>query len=105
MYESLGFEELTPLGASVLLGLGLGVVYGVLAQRSAFCLRRSLVGEWRDCLPALGVWAMGLATAIAGTRLAVGVASSPSSRTGSSPPTCPSLPPWRAARCSGPAWC
>ena len=73
MYESLGFEELTPLGASVLLGLALGGVYGVLAQRSAFCLRRSLVGEWRDCLPALGVWVMGLATAIAGTRLAVGV--------------------------------
>ncbi|MCY4451502.1 MAG: YeeE/YedE family protein [Immundisolibacterales bacterium] len=71
MYESLGFEELTPLGASVLLGLGLGFLYGGLAQRSAFCLRRSLVGEWRDCLPALGVWVMGLATAIAGTRLAV----------------------------------
>ena len=72
MFESLGFKELTPLGASVLLGLVLGGVYGVLAQRSAFCLRRSLVGEWRDCLPALGVWVMGLATAIAGTRLAVG---------------------------------
>ena len=72
MFESLGFEELTPLGASVLLGLALGGVYGVLAQRSAFCLRRSLVGAWRDCLPALGVWVMGFATAIAGTRLAVG---------------------------------
>ena len=72
MFESLGFEALTPLGASVLLGLALGVVYGVLAQRSAFCLRRGLIGPWRDCLPALGVWVMGLATAIAGTRLAVG---------------------------------
>ena len=71
MYESLGFEALTPLAASVLLGLVLGGVYGVLAQRSAFCLRRSLVGAWRDCLPALGVWVMGLATAIAGTRAAV----------------------------------
>ena len=71
MFESLGFEALTPLGASVLLGLGLGGIYGALAQRSAFCLRRSLVGQWRDCLPALGVWVMGLATAIAGTRLAV----------------------------------
>ena len=71
MFESLGLEELTPLGASVALGLALGGVYGVLAQRSAFCLRRSLVGEWRDCLPALGTWVMGLATAIAGTRLAV----------------------------------
>ena len=71
MYESLGFEALTPLAASVLLGLVLGGVYGVLAQRSAYCLRRGLVGAWRDCLPALGVWVMGLATAIAGTRLAV----------------------------------
>ena len=71
MFESLGFEALTPLGASVLLGLALGGVYGALAQRSAFCLRRSLVGPWHECLPALGVWVMGLATAIAGTRLAV----------------------------------
>lgn len=72
MFETLGFETLTPLGASVLLGLALGGIYGALAQRSAFCLRRSLVGEWRECLPALGIWVMGFATAIAGTRLAVG---------------------------------
>ncbi len=54
-----------------MLGLVLGCVYGVLAQRSAFCLRRSLVGPWRDCRPALGTWLMALACAIAGTRLAV----------------------------------
>ena len=71
MFEELGFEELTPLTASVLLGLILGCAYGALAQRSAFCLRRSLVGQWRDCLPALGTWVMALACAIAGTRLAV----------------------------------
>ena len=71
MFEELGFEELTPVAASVLLGLALGLAYGVLAQRSAFCLRRSLVGRWRDCLPALGVWTMALACAIAGTRLAI----------------------------------
>ena len=71
MFETLGFEETTPLAASVLLGLALGGLYGVLAQRSALCLRRSMVGRWRDCLPALGAWAMALATAIAGTRLAV----------------------------------
>ena len=71
MYESLGFEALTPLAASVGLGLVLGGAYGALAQRSAFCLRRSLVGPWSECLPALGVWVMALATAIAGTRLAV----------------------------------
>ena len=71
MFEKFGFEELTPVAASVLLGLALGLAYGVLAQRSAFCLRRSLVGQWRDCLPAAGAWAMALACAIAGTRLAV----------------------------------
>ncbi len=71
MFEEFGFEELTPVTASVLLGLVLGLAYGALAQRSAFCLRRSLVGAWRDCLPALGTWVMALATAIAGTRLAV----------------------------------
>ena len=71
MFEELGFEELTPLTASVLLGLVLGCAYGVLAQRSALCLRRSLVGQWRDCLPALGAWAIALACALAGTRLAV----------------------------------
>ena len=72
MFEALGFEELTPLAASVVLGLALGLAYGALAQRSALCLRRSVVGPWRDCLPALGAWALALALAIAGTRLAVG---------------------------------
>ena len=73
MFEELGLGELTPLTASVLLGMMLGGAYGALAQRSALCLRRSLAGKWRDCLPALGVWTMALACAIAGTRLAVAV--------------------------------
>ena len=73
MFESLGFEDVTPIAASVVLGLGLGLAYGLLAQRSAFCLRRSLVGPWYECLPALGTWVMALAFAIAGTRLAVSV--------------------------------
>lgn len=71
MFETLGFERVTPLQASVVLGLVFGAVYGMLAQRSRFCLRRSLVGEWSECLPALGVWAMALALAIAGTQGAV----------------------------------
>ncbi len=71
MYESLGFEELTPLTASVILGLLLGCLYGVFAQRSALCLRRGLTGAWVDCLPALGIWVMAFASAIVGTRLAV----------------------------------
>ena len=71
MLETLGFEEISPVTASIVLGLVLGCAYGALAQRSAFCLRRSLVGQWRDCLPALGAWVMALAWAIAGTQLAV----------------------------------
>ena len=71
MFHALGFEELTPLAASVLLGLVLGCAYGALAQRSAFCLRRSLVGRWQNCLPALGAWTMALSVAIVGTQLAV----------------------------------
>ncbi len=71
MFETLGFERVTPLQASVVLGLVLGAAYGVLAQRSRFCLRRGLVGDWGECLPALGVWAMALALAIAGTQGAV----------------------------------
>ena len=71
MFETLGFERVTPLQASVALGLVLGAVYGVLAHRSGFCLRRSLVGDRGECLPALGVWVMALALAIAGTQGAV----------------------------------
>lgn len=71
MFETFEFETLTPVMASALLGIILGCIYGVLAQRSAFCLRRGLVGSWQDCLPALGVWLTGFAFAIIGTRLAV----------------------------------
>ena len=71
MFETFGFQDVTPLQASVVLGLVLGAMYGALAQRSGFCLRRSLVGERNECLPALGVWAMALAVAIAGTQGAV----------------------------------
>ena len=89
-----------------MLGLALGLAYGVLAQRSAFCLRRSMVGRWRDCLPAAGVWAMGLACAIAGTRLAVtaGLISFEEHRFLAAA-TCRSPPCWSAARCSARAWC
>ena len=70
MFEALGFEETTPRAASVVLGLALGLAYGALAQRSAFCLRRGLAGEPGERPAALGAWAMALAAAIAGTRLA-----------------------------------
>ena len=69
MFEALGFEETTAREASVLFGLGLGLVFGVLAQLTAFCFRRGLVGS--DRRSALGVWLTALAVAVIGTQVAV----------------------------------
>ena len=69
MFESLGFETLTPQQASLFLGLAIGVVFGLLAERTKFCFRRSLVGE--DRRAAMGVWLTALAVAIVGTQAAV----------------------------------
>lgn len=69
MFESFGFEETTARQASVLLAAIIGLVFGVLAQRTKFCFRRSLVGE--DRRAAGGVWLMALAFALVGTQGAV----------------------------------
>ncbi|WP_425038014.1 YeeE/YedE family protein [Primorskyibacter sp. S187A] len=69
MFESFGFEETTAKQASVVLALMLGVAFGFLAERTKFCLRRSLVGE--DRRQAAGVWLLALATALIGTQAAV----------------------------------
>ncbi|WP_371223434.1 YeeE/YedE family protein [Roseovarius sp. 2305UL8-3] len=69
MFESFGFETLTAPQAAVLFGLGLGAVFGALAQITRFCLRRALVGE--DRRAAAGVWLTALAVAILGTQTAV----------------------------------
>ena len=69
MFESLGFETLTAPQAAVWFALGLGVVFGALAQITRFCLRRALVGE--DRRQAAGVWLMALAVAVLGTQAAV----------------------------------
>lgn len=69
MFESLGFEETTAREASVLFGLGIGILFGILAERTQFCLRRALVGE--DRRQALGIWLMALAVAVIGTQAAV----------------------------------
>jgi uncharacterized membrane protein YedE/YeeE len=53
-------------GAHLLLGLALGLIFGIAAQISRFCLRRGLVAG-PDRAPALGTWAGALATAIAAT--------------------------------------
>lgn len=66
MYESLGFENLTAPEAVVYFALAIGVVFGILAQVTKFCFRRSLVGE--DRRSAAGVWFTALAVAILGTQ-------------------------------------
>ena len=43
MFESFGFEETTAKEASVLLAALIGLAFGVLAQRTRFCFRRSLL--------------------------------------------------------------
>jgi uncharacterized protein len=71
MFESLGFETLTPRDASVILGLTIGLIFGVLAEATRFCLRRGLVGPVAERKPALALWGIALATAILGTQGAV----------------------------------
>ncbi|MEE4188154.1 MAG: YeeE/YedE family protein [Roseobacter sp.] len=69
MFEDLGFETLTAPQVTVFFALAVGALLGFLAQRTAFCLRRSLVGE--DRRAAMGVWLTALAAALIGTQAAV----------------------------------
>lgn len=71
MFEDLGFEILTAQQAAVWFGLGVGIVFGVLAELTRFCLRRGLVGEGPERRAALGVWLSAFALAILGTQAAV----------------------------------
>jgi len=70
MYESLGIDVLTPRQASLLFGGALGLVFGALALVSGFCLRRAIAGAREERAPALGLWMVALATAVAGTQAA-----------------------------------
>lgn len=69
MFETFGFEDTTAREISVLFALGLGLVFGALAQLTRFCFRRALVGH--DRRQAAGIWAMALAVAVIGTQFAV----------------------------------
>lgn len=71
MFETLGFEILSPRGASVILGAILGLAFGALAERTRFCLRRGLVGPAHERRSALGLWLVALGVAILGTQGAV----------------------------------
>lgn len=67
MLETIGLGDWTPKMASVLFGILIGAAFGVLAQGSKFCLRRSLVGDPAERASAAGVWAAAFGVAIAGT--------------------------------------
>ena len=70
MYESLNLPF--PVSqAALLLGLALGLAFGVLAEITRFCLRRAVVGTGSDRRAAQGIWAIALAAALIGTQAAV----------------------------------
>ena len=72
MFETLGFETLTPPQAAVILGILLGLAFGALAHITRFCFRRSLVwGDRAERRAAMGVWLTALAVALIGTQAAV----------------------------------
>ncbi|SEN41468.1 Sulphur transport [Pseudorhodobacter antarcticus] len=71
MFETLGFDAVTPRGASVMLGLVIGLAFGAMAETTRFCLRRGLVGAPAERKPALALWAVALAAALLGTQGAV----------------------------------
>lgn len=71
MFEELGLEGWSPLQASLVFGVVLGAVFGFLAQRSGFCLRRALVGNPAERSSAAATWLVALAVAIAGTTAVV----------------------------------
>ena len=64
-----GFEDLELGTVLPLAGLILGVVFGVLAQRSRFCLRSAVIesGGGRGLAPMAGVYAAAVAAAVLGT--------------------------------------
>lgn len=70
MFEDLGLT-ITPLQASLTLGLGLGTVFGILGQLSAFCIRRGIAGKPSERGEAQAIWLSALAIAIIGTQVAI----------------------------------
>lgn len=60
----------TDLPIQLLLGLGLGLIFGVAAQISRFCLRRAVAGPGGVDRPALSVWLMALGVAAAAVQAA-----------------------------------
>ena len=70
LLDYIGFEG-APATLQLLLGLGLGLLFGIAAQISRFCLRRAVAGDEAERKPAAGVWLAALGTAILGLQAAV----------------------------------
>ena len=71
MFETFGFETVTPQQAAVVLGLIVGLAFGALAEVTRFCLRRAVAGDPQERPSAAGVWAAALLAAILGTQAVV----------------------------------
>ena len=71
MFETFGFENLTAPQAAIYFGLALGLVFGILAQVTRFCMRRAIVGAASERSSAGAVWLTALAAAVIGTQVAV----------------------------------
>jgi uncharacterized membrane protein YedE/YeeE len=71
MYADLGLDFLDVRLASALFGLAIGVLFGILAQRTRFCLRRAVAGAPSEQRGAAGVWLTALAVAVLGTQAVV----------------------------------
>ena len=66
MFETLGFETYTAPQVAVGFALLIGLAYGILAERTGFCLRSALIGDNRRA--ASGVWLAALLVALLGTQ-------------------------------------
>lgn len=71
MYADLGLDFLDVRLAAALFGLAVGVLFGALAQRTRFCLRRTVTGDAQERRGAAGVWLTALAVAVLGTQAVV----------------------------------
>ncbi|MDA9116529.1 YeeE/YedE family protein [Planktomarina temperata] len=69
MFEQLGFENLNPAQASLILALILGLLFGAIAQHLKFCFRSAVVGTGNSAQTARGIWFITLGTALLGTQL------------------------------------
>lgn len=58
------YYDIDPRLAQVLAGLGLGLIFGISAQISRFCLRRAVAGDVQERSSAAAVWVTGLAVAV-----------------------------------------